>query len=47
MILFSKKAKRRLTTGAIKNLSSKPASATANRWRDSRISIRENSKKSC
>ena len=45
--LFQREPKRRLTTEAIKNLLSKPASATVNRWRDSRISTRENLKKSC
>ena len=44
---FQREPKRRLTTEAIKNLLSKPASATVNRWRDSRISTRENLKKSC
>ena len=44
---FQREPKRRLTTEAIKNLLSKPASATVNRWQDLRIFARENLKRSC
>ena len=45
--VFQREPKRRLTTEAIKNLLSKPASATVNRWQDLRIFARENLKRSC